>query len=222
MIVYISTKLLLIGIIKNYNRGSFIFAVISFVPASTNIVGGLPIRGDEVLRAFGEDREAWKQTYFAAAGGTRFTELPDQQPPAGQLGNRFLVARKEQLRPLGTIPIYCEKPSAWDPMTMIDRRFPPDEEHHFAPEIIPPGGADGSEPESTFGVRDVERGSHRIYVTKIGRFGLLPFFLLGGIILIALLIFVLGAFLILIPVAGVVLAAAIIAGLLRGYPRWPH
>jgi TM2 domain-containing membrane protein YozV len=107
-------------------------------------------------------------------------------------------------------------------MTMIDRRFPPDEEHRSEPEIIPPGRADGSEPERMFWVRDVERGSHRIYVTKIGRFGLLPFFVLGGIILIALLIFVLGAFLILIPVAGVVIAAAIIAGLLRGYPRGPR
>ena len=105
---------------------------------------------------------------------------------------------------------------------MIDRRFPPTEEHRSEPEIIPPGRADRSEPASTFWVRDVERGSHRIYVTKIGRFGLLPYFLLGGIILIALLIFVLGAFLILIPVAGVVLAAAIVAGLLRGYQRWPR
>ncbi|MGA7385829.1 MAG: hypothetical protein WBW81_14400 [Methylocella sp.] len=107
-------------------------------------------------------------------------------------------------------------------MTMIDRRFPKDEDHHSEPEIIPPGRAGGSEPESTFLVRDVERGSHRIYVTRIGRFGLLPFFLLGGLILIALLIFVVGAFLILIPVAGVVIAAAIIAGLLRGYARWPR
>ena len=65
-------------------------------------------------------------------------------------------------------------------MTMIDRRFPPDEEHRSEPEIIPPGRAYGSEPESTFWVRDVERGSRRIYVAKIGRFGLLPFFLLGG------------------------------------------
>ncbi len=105
---------------------------------------------------------------------------------------------------------------------MIDRRFPPDEEHRSEPEIILPGSASGSEPESTFWAREVERGSHRIYVTKIGRFGLLPFFLLGGIILIALLILVLGAFLILIPVAGVVLAAAIIAGLLRGYPPRPR
>jgi hypothetical protein len=62
MIDHISTKLLLIGIIKNYNRGSFILTVISFAPASINIVSlGLPIRMEEVLRAFGENREAWKQ-----------------------------------------------------------------------------------------------------------------------------------------------------------------
>ena len=104
---------------------------------------------------------------------------------------------------------------------MIDRRFPPDEEHRSEPEIIPPGRGGGA-PESSFWVRDFESGRHRIHVTKIGRFGLLPFFLLGGIFFIALLVFVLGAFLILIPVAGVVLAAAIIAGLLRGSPRWPR
>jgi hypothetical protein len=54
MIVYISTNLLLIGIIKNYNPGSFILAVISFAPASINTVSG-------GLWAFGEDREAWKR-----------------------------------------------------------------------------------------------------------------------------------------------------------------
>jgi len=105
---------------------------------------------------------------------------------------------------------------------MIDRRLPPDEEPRSEPEILPPGRADGREPESAFWVRDVERRSNRVFVTKIGGFGLLPFFFLGGIILIALLLFVVGAFLILIPVAGVVVAAAIIAGLLRGYPRWPR
>jgi hypothetical protein len=51
VIVYESTKLLLIGIIKNYNRGSFILAVISFAAASINIVsGGLPIRMEESSR----------------------------------------------------------------------------------------------------------------------------------------------------------------------------
>jgi hypothetical protein len=105
---------------------------------------------------------------------------------------------------------------------MIDRRLPSEEKHRSEPEILPPGRVDGREPESAFWVREVERGSRNLYITKIGRFGLLPFFILGGIILIALLLFVVGAFLILIPVAGVVAAAAIIAGLLRGYPRWPR
>ncbi|HEX3495175.1 MAG TPA: hypothetical protein VHT48_07385, partial [Methylocella sp.] len=125
-----------------------------------------------------------------------------------------LVARKERLQPLGPIPMYNEKPLAWGTTTMIDRRLLPDDEHHSEPEIIPPGRA-GGEPESPFWVREVERGSNRVYVTKIGQFGLLPYFLLGGVILLAMLLFVVGAFLILIPVAGVVLAAAIIAGLLR-------
>src|SRR5438874_1084026 len=107
-------------------------------------------------------------------------------------------------------------------MTMTDPRFPSDEEHRCEPEIIPPSRVGGGRPESTFWAREVEGRSQHIYVTKIGRFGLLPFFLLGGIVSIALLMFVVGAFLILIPLAGVVLAAAIIAGLLRGYPRWPR
>ena len=29
----------------------------------------------------------------------------EKRPPAGRLGNRLLVARKERLRPLGTIPM---------------------------------------------------------------------------------------------------------------------
>ena len=107
---------------------------------------------------------------------------------------------------------------------MINRRYPPDEQHKSEPEIIPPGRAYGSEPETTFWRRGVveERGSHRIFVHRIGPFGLVPFLLLGGMIAIALLIFLLGAFLILLPVAGVVIAAAIIAGLLRLYPRLPR
>ena len=107
---------------------------------------------------------------------------------------------------------------------MISPRFPPDEQQNAEPEIIPPGRAYGSEPETNFWRRGVveERGSHRIFVHRIGPFGLLPFLLLGGMIAIALLIFLLGAFLILIPVAGVVLAAVIIAGLLRLYPRLPR
>jgi hypothetical protein len=55
-------KLLLIRIIKNNKRASFVLAVISLAPASINIISyGLPIRMEQVLQAFGEDREMWKQ-----------------------------------------------------------------------------------------------------------------------------------------------------------------
>jgi hypothetical protein len=101
-------------------------------------------------------------------------------------------------------------------MTKIDRHLPPDEQHYSEPEILPP-----SRESEAWGGRSVEeRGTHRIYVTRVGPFGLLPFMLLGGIISIALLVFLFGFLLILIPVAGVVLAAAIVASLLRGPSRW--
>ncbi len=64
-----------------------------------------------------------------------------------------------------------------------------------------------------------EHGIRRVYVTKVGPWGLLPLVLLGGVISIALLAFLFGFLLILIPVAGLVLAAALIGSFLRGPPR---
>jgi hypothetical protein len=109
-------------------------------------------------------------------------------------------------------------------MTMINRRFPQDDEHRSEPEIIPPGHTDIREVESRLWgrVSTGEHSFHRIYVSRISPFGLLPFFLLGGLFAAGVLVFALGAFLILLPVAGFVLAAALFAGLLRGRSRWPH
>jgi hypothetical protein len=109
-------------------------------------------------------------------------------------------------------------------MNMINRRFPQDSENRSEPEILPPGHTDIREMEGRLQGRvPMDAYSfHRIYVSRIGLFGLLPFFLLTGVIGAALLIFMLGAFLILIPVAAFVLAAALFAGLLRGRSRWPR
>jgi hypothetical protein len=63
-----------------------------------------------------------------------------------------------------------------------------------------------------------ERSVHRIYVTRVGPFGL-PYALLGGVLAIAFFAFLFGFLLILLPVAGLVLAAAIIGSFLRGR-RW--
>jgi hypothetical protein len=108
-------------------------------------------------------------------------------------------------------------------MTMTGQRFPPDERHYSEPKIIPPRRADGSEPETPFWGQGTveEHGIHRIYVTRVGPFGLLPLVLLGSVISIALLVFLFGFLLILIPVAGLVIAATIIGTFLRGGPRWP-
>jgi hypothetical protein len=109
-------------------------------------------------------------------------------------------------------------------MTMINKRFPQDGEHRSEPEIIPPGHTDIREMESTLRgrVSTGEKSFHRIYVSRIGSFGLLPFFLLTGFFVAAMLVFALGAFLILLPLAGFVVAAALFAGLLRGRSRWPR
>lgn len=107
---------------------------------------------------------------------------------------------------------------------MTNRRFPDDGKHYPEPEIIPPGRTDMREAESKLRGRlfEGEQSVHRIYVTKSGPFGLLPFFLLAGVIAAAFFVFVLGAFLILLPLAGFALAAAIVTGLLRGRSRWPR
>ncbi len=64
-----------------------------------------------------------------------------------------------------------------------------------------------------------EQSFQRIYVAKTGPFGLLPFFVLAGVIAATFFVFVLGAFLILLPIAGFLLAAAVVTGLLRGRAR---
>ncbi len=97
------------------------------------------------------------------------------------------------------------------------RRTPPDKGNSLEPEIIPPDQPDAAELDTAHWPRrfvDVG-GEQRIYVTRIGPLGLLPFALLFGFVSVALLIFFIGAFLILIPVLGFVVAATIIAGLLR-------
>jgi hypothetical protein len=128
----------------------------------------------------------------------------------------------KQLRTFQVIPILWG--ANLGKMTMTDRRSPQDDGYHSEPEIIPPGQTDLREMESKLWGRVVtDRESiHRVYVSKIGPLGLLPFFLLAGVVGAAVLFFMFGAFLILIPVAGVVLAATIVAGLLRPHSRWPR
>lgn len=98
----------------------------------------------------------------------------------------------------------------------------PGQRHYAEPEILPPERPrrDGDRTRGPRMFTD-ERGTHRIYVTKIGPLGLLSFWLIAGLVSIALLVLFLGAFVILIPVLGLLFVAAVIAGVLRRFPRRP-
>ena len=92
----------------------------------------------------------------------------------------------------------------------------PPEKPRIEPEIIPPDRA-GARPFANGSGWSHESGVHRIYVGRVGPFGIGLLMLGIGLFAAVAILLVLGVFLILIPVAGLLLAAAVIAGLARGY-----
>jgi hypothetical protein len=82
------------------------------------------------------------------------------------------------------------------------------------PEIIPPGEADAR--SRWVDGRAWSSGTQRIYVARVGSFGFAMVALAIAIIAALVFLLVLGAFVILIPLAGLLLAAAVIASVLRG------
>lgn len=91
------------------------------------------------------------------------------------------------------------------------------------PEIIPPGRAIGDDRGRderiwTFG----SSGSHRVFVGRIGPFGMFMLALAGAALSILLLIFIVGAFLIWIPIVGLIVAALILSSLLRSIFQGPR
>ena len=83
----------------------------------------------------------------------------------------------------------------------------------FEPEIIPPGDARARWQGSFDG-----RATQRIYVARLGPFGFAMVALAIAFLAAVILVVLLGAFLIWIPIAGLLLAIAVVSSLLRG--RW--
>ena len=81
------------------------------------------------------------------------------------------------------------------------------------PEIIPPGQPD---PRSRRGPAFDGRGTQRVYVAQVGPFGFAMVALVVAIILALVFLLLLGAFVIFIPLAGALLAAAVLLSLFRG------
>lgn len=93
----------------------------------------------------------------------------------------------------------------------MDQRSTP-ERPRSEPEILPP---ERREPGPTQGAE----GTYRIRVVQLGPVGATLLALAIGAASAVLLVIMLGTLLILIPVVGLLVAGAIIAGLLRGYFR---
>jgi hypothetical protein len=97
---------------------------------------------------------------------------------------------------------------------MIQRSTPPSQEPRTEPEIIPPGHADRRSARGAHAYVDAH-GAHRIYVARLGPFGIILLALMIALLTAVMLIVLLGAVLVWIPIVALLVAAGIISGLLR-------
>jgi hypothetical protein len=93
----------------------------------------------------------------------------------------------------------------------MERPVPDVNRPRVEPEIIPPGQPD---PRSRRGPAFDGRGTQRVYVAQVGPFGFAMVALVVAIILALVFLLVLGV--IFIPLAGALLAAAVLLSLFRG------
>jgi hypothetical protein len=94
---------------------------------------------------------------------------------------------------------------------MAERPVPGPERPRIEPEIIPPGDARARWQGAFDG-----RATQRIYVARLGPFGFAMVALAVAFLAAVILILLLGAFLIWIPIAGLLLVIAVVTSMLRG------
>lgn len=94
---------------------------------------------------------------------------------------------------------------------MTDQSRPP-QRPRYEPEIIPPGQT--HDPMGTRIFIDQNTTEH-VFVGKVGPLGLFLMALAIGAVIAVVLVLLLGAFLLWIPVVGLLIAAGLVAGVLR-------
>lgn len=95
---------------------------------------------------------------------------------------------------------------------MTDQRKSQPEQPRYEPEIIPPG--ETHDPMGTRVFID-HNTSERVFVGRVGPGGLLLMSLVIAAAVAVVLVLILGAFLIWIPVVGILIAAGLVMGVLR-------
>jgi hypothetical protein len=92
------------------------------------------------------------------------------------------------------------------------------EQPRSEPEIIPPGEREDFAPSSRVWIRiNGERGGYRAYIARPGPFSIILALLVIGLVAAVVLVFLLGVVLIWIPVAIVLIAAAVLSGSIRRF-----
>ena len=96
-----------------------------------------------------------------------------------------------------------------------NNRIPVGEEPRSEPEIIPPREGTRLQAHNTLWFSADERGTTRIYITKLGPFGVILLALAVGLVAALLLVLLVGALLLWIPVVAVLVTIAVISALIR-------
>jgi hypothetical protein len=96
------------------------------------------------------------------------------------------------------------------------------ERPRYEPEIIPPDRVRGDEMRRATWGFDNAGGTHRIYVTRIGPFGVFLIAFAAAALSILILVFLIGAFLFWIPIVGLLIGAAILSSAWRSLFRGPR
>ena len=92
----------------------------------------------------------------------------------------------------------------------------PVEKPRSEPEIIPPQAGAHSQWRDAIWISGDERGTHRIYVRRLGPIGVVLLALATGFVVALVLLLLLGALLLWIPVVAALITIAIVSALLRG------
>jgi len=104
---------------------------------------------------------------------------------------------------------------------MDQRPVPGPEQPRVEPEIIPPGEAGARSRWGESWTAFDDRGTQGVLVARLGPFGFAMLLLAIVAVAAVILLLVLGAFVILLPLAGLLLAAALVTSLWRGSFRRP-
>jgi len=97
---------------------------------------------------------------------------------------------------------------------MNDWNSKPPEQPRSEPEIIPPGA--NYDPSRMRGPFD-QVFSQRVYVARMGPLGFIALALTVGAVIAVVLVLLLGAFLLWIPIVGLLVGAGLVAGVIRHF-----